>query len=221
MELDKHLKLAGLNQSEITVYLYLLENGLSSPPDVSHGTKITRTNCYNILNELISKGLIQQIENGLKKNYCANEPASILKYIENKKQAVELIMPQLREISFGHKYLPKCKYHNGLAGIQEILFYTMHGQEVISLGFSEILSSRHPTLSQWYKNELAARSVTINEIMIKQENLDVQNDNKFLPMLIWNNKIAFIALSDRPWGLVITNSLIAGTIRNLISCLKI
>src|SRR3989344_5354407 len=57
------LKLMGLNGSQIKVYLYLLAEGLSTPPQISKGTGIARTNCYNILRELDDMDLIDRERN--------------------------------------------------------------------------------------------------------------------------------------------------------------
>jgi len=65
MKLEEGLKNIGLKGSEIKVYLYLLENGVSTPPQIAKGTRIARTNTYHILRGLSEKGLIERQEKAL------------------------------------------------------------------------------------------------------------------------------------------------------------
>lgn len=44
MDFSEELKKLGLSKPEIAIYLYLLEQGLSSPPEIIRGTKILRAN---------------------------------------------------------------------------------------------------------------------------------------------------------------------------------
>jgi sugar-specific transcriptional regulator TrmB len=89
MDLANQLKQAGLNISEIKIYIYLLENGLSTPPKVSQGTFVARTNCYNVLQSLKEKGLIEEQLIRSRKAYLASDPESIVRSLQKKKEVIE------------------------------------------------------------------------------------------------------------------------------------
>ena len=67
IEIVKKLKEVGLKQNESEIYLFLLQNGISTPPQISRGTHIARTNCYNILNSLKEKDVVEEENRGKKK----------------------------------------------------------------------------------------------------------------------------------------------------------
>ena len=65
----KQLREIGLKQNESEVYLFLLQNGISTPPVIARGTNIARTNCYNILGSLKEKGVVDEQLKGKRKEY--------------------------------------------------------------------------------------------------------------------------------------------------------
>ena len=109
MNIVKQLKDVGLHQSEIDVYLYLLGNGYSTPPQVSRGTKIARTNCYNVLSSLKDKGLIKEEQRRKRKVYLASDPEALLLSLEKKKMALEGVIPDLKALFITQKNKPQVK----------------------------------------------------------------------------------------------------------------
>ncbi len=219
MDISNQLKTIGLNQSEITVYLFLLQNGESSPPIVSRETKIARTNCYNILNELVSKNLVEELYTGSKKIYRASEPASIVKYVERKKHAVELVLPQLREIAFGNKHIPKFRYYAGLSGVQNVLLQSLLTNDIYAFGFIESLKKNHPLILEWYIKEAGSRGVNLKNTD-QQLGDSINGHVAYSPILITNNTIYFLSLDTNPWGVTIENKKIADSLKivfNLIN----
>lgn len=74
MKLTNQLKEIGLNLSEIKVYLYILENGLLTPPTIAQGTGIQRANSYQVLKKLKDLSLIAEQRQGKRKAYIARSP---------------------------------------------------------------------------------------------------------------------------------------------------
>ena len=59
--LEENLSKLGFSPSEIKVYLHLLKTGSSYANKISSETKINRTNVYEALDRLTSKGVISFI----------------------------------------------------------------------------------------------------------------------------------------------------------------
>jgi sugar-specific transcriptional regulator TrmB len=70
----KQLREVGLKQNEAEIYLFLLQNGVSTPPQIAKGTAIARTNCYNILKSLEEKDVIELIQKGKREAFLARDP---------------------------------------------------------------------------------------------------------------------------------------------------
>ncbi len=113
MIIEQQLRQFGLTPSEITVYLFLLEHGVSSPPQVAKGTKITRTNCYHVLESLKHEGLISEQEKGKRKVYIACDPEALLRRFDLRRESLSQIVPDLRARYVVQKNKPIIKFLTG------------------------------------------------------------------------------------------------------------
>ncbi|MEI6237013.1 MAG: helix-turn-helix domain-containing protein [Candidatus Saccharibacteria bacterium] len=75
MELDICLK-AGLNESQAVTYLHLIDNGPLTPPEIAEDISESRTNVYNILNQLQKFGLVETSP-GKKSLFMAKNPSAL------------------------------------------------------------------------------------------------------------------------------------------------
>ncbi|MBP9762868.1 hypothetical protein KBD34_04605 [Patescibacteria group bacterium] len=85
MPLLEELRDLGLNKTEAVTYLFLLENGASSPAQIAKGTGILRTNSYHIIQSLLAQNLIQATPHGKRQAYIARDPEALYQSIETKK----------------------------------------------------------------------------------------------------------------------------------------
>lgn len=233
MNIQQQLKSIGLNQSEITIYLYLLENGVCTPPIVSRGTKIARTNCYNILQSLRDQGLIQEQEVKNRKAYLAADPESLLRSWQRKKEVIEQLLPDLRGIYTTQKNKPKIRFYEGVDQVKEIYENSLQAKEIMAIGSTNHISVLFPEFTKYYFEEIKNREITLYDILA-QESQNVADESKnilkglyefkLLPnefkdqptdLLIWENNIALITLTEPIFGTVLTNTLLAQTFKTL------
>jgi sugar-specific transcriptional regulator TrmB len=78
----RNLEKLGFSPSEIKIYSYLLENGASYANRISSTVSINRTNVYEALDRLISKGVISFIMKNGVKWYEANDPKSLISLVQ-------------------------------------------------------------------------------------------------------------------------------------------
>lgn len=239
MQLIEELKKVGLQKSEITVYLYLLENGLSTPPAIAKGTGIARTNCYNILVALKDKILIREQEQDKRKAYVALDPESILRSLEEKKEAVERILPDLRGLYTTQKNKPKIRFYEGFEQVKEIYWQTLSAQEIYAIGSTKELSDINASFFEDYLLEIKKRGIVLNDILSHdsketigpktQELLKGLYTQSYLPskyselptdILIWDDNIALITLREPIFGTVLSNPLIFQTFKILFDVLR-
>ena len=93
------LEFIGLHKNERIIYLDLLKNGASTAVDISKRTRIHRPNTYDALRKLIDRGFISQTKTPLKNLFQAMEVERIRHYIDQKKQEIEEIIPEIHELS--------------------------------------------------------------------------------------------------------------------------
>src|SRR3989344_7507903 len=96
------LREIGLTESEINVYLSLLELGDSTRGDIVKSSQIAGSKVYDILERLNAKGLVSIYLKNKIKHFKPTNPKQILYYLEDKKsqivnieKQVNLIMPDL------------------------------------------------------------------------------------------------------------------------------
>ncbi|NQV08771.1 TrmB family transcriptional regulator [Candidatus Woesearchaeota archaeon] len=87
--IEENLSKLGFSPSEVKIYLHLLKQGSSYPNKISSVTKINRTNVYEALDRLISKGVVSFIIKNKLKWFEAKSPNSILSLINKKQEEFE------------------------------------------------------------------------------------------------------------------------------------
>ena len=102
----------GLTNTEITVYLNILEQGKTTPASISRQTAIKRTTVYAAAQDLVQKGIIEEDNTGKIKYFISRSPADLKNVIlkqqndlANQKKIVDQLIPEL-------ELLPKSKTYS-------------------------------------------------------------------------------------------------------------
>lgn len=234
--LEKDLKTIGLKKNESEVYLYILQNGLSTPPQIAKGTGILRTNCYNILQTLKEKDVVEEQKRGSRRVYIARDPESLKLSLERKIEAVDRILPDLRSLFTTQKNKPVIRFYEGFEEVKNIYTILTKADSVYSIGSTEKLRELDPKffahfIEKLEKNKVIFKDIltasskqysakTIKEIrnnlhqikFISEQHKDMSTD-----MLIWNENVALVSLDEPIFGTVITNKNLAHTFKIILS----
>ncbi len=89
----------GLNKNEIKVYLDLNKKNNSSALDISKRTKIHRSNTYDALRNLMSKGFVKQTKKDNKMIFSAIDPEKLKDYIKQKQKDLEDVIPKIKQLA--------------------------------------------------------------------------------------------------------------------------
>lgn len=235
MDAETELKNLGLHKSEIRVYLYLLENGLATPPQIAKGTGIARTNCYHVLRELEEKQLIQAQASGKRKAYLARDPESIVVALERKREAATRVVPELRQLYTTQKNKPKIRFFTGLEEVQEIYRQSLTAEKIYGIGSTEHLEAADKKFFDWYVRELNERKIIFDDLLhssaeqgTAQQMKTALHAIKLLPprykdvptdILMWGDTIALITLEKPIFGTIITNPALARTFKAIFGIL--
>lgn len=212
MDIQDKLKQIGLNKSEITIYLYLLESGISSVQNVSRGTNITRTNCYYVFNELIEKGLVYKVVDNGKIMYVANGPDSLLVSLSRQKDIINQILPDLKGLYTVNKNKPKITYFNGLDEVKKIYTNSLSAKSIFRLAANTNSGLLTSFLNQ-YQKDLKSRNVDYKTASI------IHTNYNGVDILLWDNNVAFVSLNEPYFGTVLTNAAVANTVKYLLNML--
>ena len=97
-ELNKKLEEAGLSSKESEIYISLLKNGPIGGGDLAKIMNMDRTHTYNVLKNLVNKGLVSHLLKDKKTLFQANSPKDLLNQISKKEQVIKSIIPELEAL---------------------------------------------------------------------------------------------------------------------------
>lgn len=239
MDIKQQLRQFGLTSSEIAVYLYLLEQGLSSPPQVSKGTGITRTNCYHVLESLVTQGLVAEQEKGKRKAYLASDPEALLRSFDTRRESLAGVVPDLRAMYTVQKNKPKIRFFDGWEEVKQIYWQTYEADAVYAIGSTKQLSDLQQSFLHAYAKGLKEKEIVLNDMLSNSSGNEVAESMKemmkgyyeytVLPskydefqtdILVWNDSIALISLEEPIFGTVLTNPPLAKTFRTMFRIMK-
>jgi len=157
----------GLTQSEVKIYLTLLELGSSSAGHILEKSRLQNSVMHRALNTLIEKGLINYILEGRRKIYQATDPENFYNFMDEKKRRFDEILPDLKQKQEFAEVKESAAIYKGIRGIKEVysILRNAKAKEYITFG------GGHPCVDRmgatWWinhhlkriKNKLPARQV--------------------------------------------------------------
>jgi len=120
MELKAVLEEFGLSAKEAELYLILLKSGHSTVTELSKKTNILRQSVYDILDKMISKGIVSESISDSTKVFHAADPKVLLQMQENKKKMLAEALPEFAEIAQSQKGSQKVETFIGYKGLKSI-----------------------------------------------------------------------------------------------------
>ena len=218
----------GLTNAEIKVYLALLELGQSTAGPILDRTGLQNSVVHMTLHRLIDKGLVSYVMEGKRTHYHAANPKHIVDFVNDKKEKLESLLPELmlkREMA---KSRPEVETFRGVKGIKELLHALLDAgeKEHHTIG-SPIESATIMGDAFWadYHKKRARRGIFAK--LIFNESLRdwtkkvpyPKDEIKFLesgfePLtetIIRNNNVGIILWIEKPIGILIENSALAAS----------
>jgi sugar-specific transcriptional regulator TrmB len=137
---EKLLEECGLTKNETLVYLALLRIGKSKSGNIVKEAKISSGKIYETLNKLIDKGLVKEVSEQGIKHFIANDPKSLLIYIQEKKadllekeNEIERNLSNLTNIKNTESILEGVSLVKGLRGISPLVYNSLENAKTIKI----------------------------------------------------------------------------------------
>lgn len=118
----------GFTPDQAKIYLAVLELGGCYVSAIAKKAGIHRVNCYKILDELVSRGLVSSFLKNNIKYYAVESPRIIVEKQEERLGQARKILPELLSITNAMAYKPKVQYYEGREGIKNIFEDTLHAE---------------------------------------------------------------------------------------------
>lgn len=117
MNIVDQLTRLGLNGRQARVYLAMLQLGPASAIEIAKHTKFKHPTVYDVLDVLEERGLItESLVNG-RKMFAPEDPSAFLRLEEERKSALESVLPDLRDLYLGGTHRTRIHFYEGRAGV--------------------------------------------------------------------------------------------------------
>lgn len=229
--MEQTLKKFGLSQTEVKVYLALVELGASLAGGITKKANVNRSNCYDALQRLIERGLVSYVIKANRKYFQAETPKKFLEIIKegeaelkNKEQEIKNILPQLMEKIKTPAEKPEATIYKGKKGIKSIFEDILRHREYWVFGssgkFKEVLEDYFILLQKRVREGKIKCKLIVSE---KVRNTDIVKhaDTRFLSKeymtlistIVYADKVVIISWTDNPVGFLLEDKPTADSYR--------
>lgn len=236
--LEKQIIESGLNEKEAKVYLASLSLGQATVQDIAKESGVNRATTYVAIEHLTSLGLISSFYQGKKQFFIAADPEKLIEVldkekekIEEKKEKLKKIIPELQSMNNKIKDKPVVKYYEGKEGIKTMVdeviktnnreVYMAYSVDMVADIFSN--EEKEKWRKERVKNNIKVRSIYTSK---NQDLKNIPNSkntkvpfNKFpisCDIAVYGNKVRIASLKDRLVGIIIEDEEIAKTIEAIL-----
>jgi sugar-specific transcriptional regulator TrmB len=221
------LEKLGLEKKEIKVYLALLRLTSATATKVSQESRIERTLTYTILEKLIDKGLVSYVLKKNVKHFQAADPRKLMSDLEEKKEQLQQIMPNLVNLAKFVKEETKVEIYKGKEGLRTVFRDMIRiGKDYIVLGeeavFHEIMpETLKEILREIVKKGIKERVLSKESLrgkiwLTKNSKIKYLPDDYFSPVMtvVYGDRTAMVIWADPINIILIHNNSVAQTYKN-------
>ncbi len=239
MKTVEFLQNIGLTEKEAILYLELIKYPFLTPTEISKKTGINRTTIYPVLEQLMKKRLVKEVDGSKKTKYAAESAERIRTYFEEQKSRYEEqerlfteYIPQIKSLENKEKDDgPVIKHYQGhkgaLASVHDFIEMVPENSEVriiYSQDFVENMFS--PTEEKIAGNIRKNKKISIKSIYSyskgeKQKALNSErvmlgeSDKIYGDIAIADDVVRFYAGDTDIFGVIIKSKQIASTLKKL------
>lgn len=226
----------GLTNTEIKLYVSLLELGSSSAGAILERSKLPNSTVHRDLNSLIEKGIISFVRQGKRKVYHANNPETFINFIDEKKRKFLEILPELKNRQNTFKKDEIAGVYKGVKGIKEVYSIMISQKGEYNTFGGGLVTAEVMSLDWWLnlhkrrvENKLSSRQVF--DRTVKQTGKEIEKNKltniryvdenfaSFQETVICGEFVAIAIFSDSPYAFLIKDIKIADSYRKYFEVL--
>jgi HTH-type transcriptional regulator, sugar sensing transcriptional regulator len=159
MDVEEALARIGIGDKRARFYLAALELGEASVQQVASRAGISRTTAYDVLARLTRDGLVSRVEKDGRLHIAAEDPGRLLAVLEDRRRAVEGVLPELRSRYSRSAARPRIRFYEGREGITTVLSDTLACRSKRLKGILSMTSDVFKVLGQPAMEQYVARRI--------------------------------------------------------------
>lgn len=162
----KNLIKYGLSESEAKIYCSALALEEATVDKIALHADANRTSSYPVLERLKKLGLISQGKKKKKTVYRAVRPEKFFELLEEKKEAVASILPDLKSLFEISRGRPDVNFFEGEEGLKTVLNNILNeAKEICILGDGESFINAIPGWTEAYVKKRAGKNIKVKIIL--------------------------------------------------------
>ena len=126
-QLTQLLQKLNLNKKEASIFLTLVKLGKATAAAIGRDSGVTRTHIYDLVQSLIQKGLVSEVEERGVKTYEAVDHAGLLAFVSRQEKELKHVEKKLVEaagefnaLQLGLQQKTKVRFFDGVEGVKNI-----------------------------------------------------------------------------------------------------
>ena len=217
MDLENILQELGLKEKKASVYLALLRIGFGTVTEIAALSAVKRSTCYDLLEDLINRGLVSQSYKGSRRIFAAENPQRFLENHHKKEQRIKDVMPHLQAFYSNSLQKPTVKYYEDVEGLKRAEYEILDSTSSEYYYFGA-LTTLESVVGKEFLYELVQervrRGIWSNALRIKGPDLDrmtfMEGDEKYLRRVRYISyplfgDVATMTLTDKKVFITSTN----------------
>ena len=160
----------GLTKNQSLVYISLLKLGSTNVQNIIKESGMHRSRVYDSLEKLHQLGLVSFVVKDFKKYFQASNPEKLLEYINEKREIVNQILPELEKLEGMKKEEINASIYKGNEGLKTIHSEMLkEGKEVYVLGAKGKIFTELPYYIPNFERERIKKKIKFTLIYDKKE----------------------------------------------------
>lgn len=231
--MEEELRKAGLTGNEAKVYLELLRRGSISANELSKKVSMDRTLTYQILNNLVEKGLVSHIIKEHKKYFEVTDPENLFRVVEEQKELIGALIPKLKKIEKVSEIKQEAKVYEGKEGLKTFYRELLESRDkdICIFGATgksyDALKYQMPSMAKRaQKFGIKGRMITSPKFKGHEMTKLKSIKTKYLKevespatTIIYGDKVSIHVLTDKPVVIIIKNKEIAKSYKSYFETL--
>ncbi|MEA2004157.1 MAG: helix-turn-helix domain-containing protein [archaeon] len=218
--MEQELRQSGLTGNEAKVYLALLKSRQISGSRLAKKTGLDRSVTYNVLDNLIEKGLVNYVIKDGKKIFSAGRPENLLTPVKEKEDFITSIIPKLKKVQKVPEAKGAVEVYEGKEGLKSFTLDVLRSDEFYILNATgrifTVLEYFGPRIIRKGKKKAGIRIIA-NEESKDTDLMRLNAEIRFLPKehtnsattFIYGDKVAFQIITEKPIIVVIESKTIS------------
>jgi HTH-type transcriptional regulator, sugar sensing transcriptional regulator len=176
----------GLSENEAKIYCATLALEDSTVDKIAKYADLNRTSSYPVLERLKNLGLVSQSKKRKKTIYKAVPPEKFFDLLDEKKEIVSSILPDLKSLFAISRGQPDVSFFEGKEGLKTVLNDVLNeAKEVCILGDGENFINTIPGWTEAYVSKRAGKKIKV-KLILKASPYGIKSIKKLLESSQYN-----------------------------------